>query len=356
MHEINTLSIEEKIAQMIILDLDKNKITQEDFDRVAKNKIGGILLFRKNYSDYNSMINLINNFKKANSANSIPLFISLDQEGGRVNRLPKEIHKIKSAFKIAQSKDPKKARKSGLIIGKILRDSGINLDYAPVLDIKRFKEEHAIGDRSYGENKQDVEEYAIEVMKALQEEKVISAVKHFPGHGQTSKDSHFFLPKITQKVEVLENEDIQPFIKAIKNGCDAIMVGHLIVKDIDRYNPASLSKKVITKYLKEKYNFKGLVITDDLKMGAIRLRYRTEFAAYKAILAGNDIVVMGNADGKIEKVIKYLSKKVRKNKISIEQINKSVEKIIDIKEKYNINDCKVEGTNIEKINQEIDSL
>ena len=304
-------------------------------------------------NDYKIMINLINNFKKANSKNEIPLFISIDQEGGRVNRLPEQIHNLDSAFKLAQTHDIEKVRQSGQIIGTILRKSGINLNYAPVLDIKRFSSNHAIGDRCYGENKDDVIKYGIEVMKAMQKENVISAVKHFPGHGQTNKDSHFFLPKITKDIEVIENEDMKPFEEAIKNNCDAIMVGHLIVKKIDRKNPASLSKKVITKYLKEKFNFKGLIITDDLKMGAIRLLYRPEVAVYKAILAGNDIVLIGNAENKIEKIIKYVSKKIAKNKISINQINESVEKIINMKKKYNINDSKVEGVNIEEINKQI---
>lgn len=356
MKKVESLSVEEKIAQMIIMDLDKNEITKETFDIISRNKIGGILLYKKNYSDYNSMIKLINGFKKSNSENQIPLFISIDQEGGRVNRLPKEIHNLKSALKIAQTRDITKAEKSGELIGKILRESGINLNYAPVLDIKRFSENHAIGDRCYGENKEDVSKYGIEVMKAMQKEHVIPVVKHFPGHGQTNKDSHFFLPKITQDIEVLENEDMKPFEEAINNDCDAIMIGHLIVKKIDKRNPASLSKKVITRYLKEKFKFKGLIITDDLKMGAIRLLYRPEVAVYKAILAGNDIVLIGNIENKIEKIIKYVSKKVYKNKISINQINESVEKIIKIKEKYNINDSKVNGVNIDEINKQIDSL
>ena len=103
-------------------------------------------------------------------------------------------------------------------------------------------------------------------MKAMQSQKVIAAVKHFPGHGQTEKDSHFFLPKINADAMVLENEDMKPFEEAIKNGCDAIMVGHLVVKSMDRFNPASLSKKIINTYLKQKYNFKGLIITDDLSL------------------------------------------------------------------------------------------
>ncbi len=353
---MHSLTIEEKIAQMIIMDLDKSEVTEKTAEFIASRKIGGILVYKKNYSDYPSMINLINTFKEKNSANEIPLFISIDQEGGRVNRLPNEIHKMESAFKIAQMNDMEKLKQSGEIIGKILRESGINLNYAPVLDIKRFKDDHAIGDRCYGENKEDVAKYGIEVMKAMQSKKVIAAVKHFPGHGQTEKDSHFFLPKINADAMVLENEDMKPFEEAIKNGCDAIMVGHLVVKSMDRFNPASLSKKIINTYLKQKYKFKGLIITDDLKMGAIKLRYRPEVAVYKAILAGNDVVVIGNTEDRLDKIIKYVAKKVKKNKIDIRMINESVDKIINFKKKYEINDEKAKGIDIDKINSEIDNL
>ena len=204
--------------------------------------------------------------------------------------------------------------------------------------------------------KEDVEKYAIEVMKQLQQNNVISVVKHFPGHGLTKKDSHFRIPKIKEKIELLEKEDMKPFEVAIKNGADAIMVGHLIIKDVDKKYPASLSKKVILKYLIEKYNYNGLIITDDIKMMAIRLHYNMKKAVKRAILAGNDIVMMGLSYKKVDKIIKYIISQIKKGKISEERINKSVEKILRIKEKYNITDEKASGFDINKINEQIEKL
>lgn len=353
--DIKELSLEEKIGQMLIMGLEDKE--QKGIDNIIKKlKIGGIIIYKKNYNNYEQMLGLINNIKEMNAENKIPITISVDQEGGRVNRMPPEILNLKSATKFANSKDVELVKETGNIIGKMLSETGISMDYAPILDIRRFEEKHAIGDRCYGENKEDVEKYAIEVMKQLQQNNVISVVKHFPGHGLTKKDSHFRIPKIKEKIELLEKEDMKPFEVAIKNGADAIMVGHLIIKDVDKKYPASLSKKVIQKYLIEKYNYNGLIITDDMKMMAIRLHYNMKKAVKRAILAGNDIVMMGLSYKKVDKIIKYIISQIKKGKISEERINKSVEKILRIKEKYNITDEKASGFDINKINEQIEKL
>lgn len=353
--DIKELSLEEKIGQMLIMGLEDKE--QKGIDNIIKKlKIGGIIIYKKNYNNYEQMLGLINNIKEMNAENKIPITISVDQEGGRVNRMPPEILNLKSATKFANSKDVELVKETGNIIGKMLSETGISMDYAPILDIRRFEEKHAIGDRCYGENKEDVEKYAIEVMKQLQQNNVISVVKHFPGHGLTKKDSHFRIPKIKEKIELLEKEDMKPFEAAIKNGADAIMVGHLIIKDVDKKYPASLSKKVIQKYLIEKYNYNGLIITDDMKMMAIRLHYNMKKAVKRAILAGNDIVMMGLSYKKVDKIIKYIISQIKKGKISEERINKSVEKILRIKEKYNITDEKTSGFDINKINEQIEKL
>ena len=220
------LSLKEKIGQMLIVGLESNK--KEEIEKLIKKlNVGGVVIYRKNYQNYKEMINFVNLIKETNQENKVPIIISVDQEGGRVNRMPDEILNLKSATKIAKAKNVNTVKMSGNIIGQMLNETGISMDYAPILDIKRFGEGQAIGDRCYGENKEDVEKYAIEVMKQLQENHVIPVVKHFPGHGLTKKDSHFRIPKIEEKIEVLEKEDMHPFEVAIENGADAIMVGHL---------------------------------------------------------------------------------------------------------------------------------
>lgn len=353
--KMEKLSLKEKIGQMLIVGLESNK--KEEIEKLIKKlNVGGVVIYRKNYQNYKEMINFVNLIKETNQENKVPIIISVDQEGGRVNRMPDEILNLKSATKIAKTKNVNTVKMSGNIIGQMLNETGISMDYAPILDIKRFEEGQAIGDRCYGENKEDVEKYAIEVMKQLQENHVIPVVKHFPGHGLTKKDSHFRIPKIEEKIEVLEKEDMHPFEVAIENGADAIMVGHLVIKNVDKKYPASLSQKVIQKYLIEKYNYKGLIITDDLKMLAIRLHYNIKEAVKRAILAGNDIIMVGFRHTQIESIEKYIMKEVKKGRIPEDKINKSVEKIIKMKEKYNITDEKTKGFDIEKMNKQIEEL
>ena len=354
--EIKNLKIEQKIGQMLIIALEEKDITQKTINIIQKYNIGGIILYRKDYNNYQEMLDLVNRLKEINRVNEIPIFISIDQEGGRVNRMPSEILKMKSANELASAHDIDIVKKSAKITSEMLSKTGITLNYAPVLDIKNFKEEHAIGDRCYGDNKEDVSIYGIEFMKELSKGGVLPVVKHFPGHGATKKDSHVMLPIVKKSKEKLESEDIKPFKEAIKNGADAIMVGHILVKDIDKKYPASLSKKMLQEYLIEKLKFEGLIITDDLKMLSIRLRYSLKRAVMLAINSGSTMIMIGTKYNQIEKLIKSTCKKVQKGKIDINKINKSVERIIAVKKKCGINDEEVKGFDIENVNRKIQEL
>ena len=355
--DIKELSLQEKIGQMIIIGMDTNYITDRIKNMILKYKIGGIILYRKNFNTYKEMLTLIQNLKELNKENKIPLFIAIDQEGGRVNRMPKEIKNLPSANQIAITGGEELVKESANITGRILRQSGFNLNFAPVLDIKRFGDNHAIGDRSFGNNKEDVTKLGITTMKELQKNNVISVIKHFPGHGATKQDSHNFLPVINEKIEKLEKEDMYPFEQAIKNGADIVLVGHLLIKGITGIYPASLSRKFIMKYLRAKYRYNGVIVTDDLKMKAIKLLYGAKLAVRKAFEAGNDIIVFRyNSKEEIE-VIEQIILLVKKGKIKESRINKSVKRIINLKNKYKISDIEeIKGIEIEKINNEIEEI
>lgn len=352
--EIKELSIQEKIGQMIIIGMDTNYITDRIKIMITKYKIGGIILYRKNFHTYQEMLDLIRQLKDLNKGNKIPLWIAIDQEGGRVNRMPKEILNLPSASLIATKGGMEEVEKSAEIIGKILKQSGYHLNFAPVLDIKRFENNHAIGDRCYGENKEEVTKYGMAFMKKLQEQGIVSVIKHFPGHGATKRDSHYFLPIIKKKMEYLEKEDMYPFEQAIKNGADAILVGHLFIKNVTGIYPASLSRKFIVKYLRKKYRYHGLIITDDLKMRAIKFVYGSELAVKKAFEAGNDVIVFRFNKEEEKQVIGKIVCLVQEGKIKESRINRSVSRIIKMKQKYDISDEEeIKGINIDEINQEI---
>jgi len=351
--DINKLTIQEKIGQMLILGIDTNHITSQIKEVIAKYKIGGVILYKKNFSTYKEMIELIQQLKEINKENKIPLFIGIDQEGGRVNRMPKEILNLPSANKIAVKGGKEAVENSGRILGELLKKSGYNIDFAPVLDIKRFKDNHAIGDRCYGENAEEVIRYGIPVMKELEKQGIIPVVKHFPGHGATSKDSHYFLPVINK----LKDEDMKPFEEAIRQGTDAILIGHFLIKSITKNYPTSLSREFVTKYIRKKYRYNGLIITDDLKMRAIRFIYGTDLAVRKAFQSGCDVIMLKYNSKEERRIIDNIVTLVEKGKIKESRINKSIKRIIKVKEKYKITDeQKIEGIDIEEINSKIKEI
>ena len=351
------LSVIEQIGQMIMIGLEGNTINKNMKMMIQKYKIGGVVLYKKNFKNYNEMIKLINDLKKVNCDNKIPLFIAIDQEGGRVNRMPQEIENLIAAKKLASTQNVALVHKAGNIIGKLLKESGVSINFAPVLDIQRFEDNHAIGDRCYGKDAQTVSKYGIEFMNGLKEEGIISVIKHFPGHGATTKDSHYFLPIIHKKIEELEQEDLLPFQNAIKSEAEAIMLGHLLINDVNKIYPCSLSREFIIKFLRRKYKYNSLIITDDLNMRAIRFVYGIKLATLKALEAGNDILLFRfkNNDGKA--VIQKIQKLIKSGRIKTKRIEQSVNRIIKLKEKYHLDESKtVKGCDINKINQCIENI
>lgn len=357
-YNIHELSLEEKIGQMIIIGLNTETSVKKLEEIIEKYKVGGVLLYKKNYhQSYDEMIELVNKIKSLNQKNKIPIFISIDQEGGRVNRIPKEFANLPAANKLVKkSGEENFVKRSGEITGEILNKLGISMDFAPVLDIKRFTDNHAIGDRAYSENVEEVSKYGIEYMQALQKYGVISVAKHFPGHGATKTDSHFHLPKIGEDMETLEKEDMTPFKKAIEHNVDGILIGHLKISKVTGNLPASLSKRFITKYLRKKYHYNGLVITDDVRMKGISIRYGKNNAIKKAFLACNDVIIFkyDNDIHVIDKIIEL----VKEDKLKVKRINKSVRRILKVKEQYALNDELVEKdkTFIEHINKQIEEI
>ncbi len=343
-------TLEEKIGQMFIVRLQGKNIDTELETLIKEYHIGGVSLYSRNYDSYEEMIDIINKLKKMNSKyNDIPLFISVDQEGGRVNRLPKDFKIIPSAKKV--SSDKKYVKESALITGELLKDLGINMNFSPVLDIQRFKDSHAIGDRCYGKDAKSVSENGLLMMNTLKKN-VIPVVKHFPGHGLVKRDSHLFLPFINTKIE--ETEDLIPFIKAINYNTPAIMISHIMLRKMDKFYPASLSKKIITDFLKNKLNYKGLIITDDLKMKAVNFLYGYKKSTLKAIEAGNDIILIGANYTDVFDCINNI--KLKLNSSLIENIENSYNKIIKIKKEFNVTDKEVKKIKIDKYNERIEKL
>lgn len=245
--KIKDLTVEEKIGQMLMIGLDSQEALKKLEPLIKKYKIGGVLLYKKNYKNYEELVNLINKIKEFNKDNKIPMFIAIDQEGGRVNRMPKDFINLPSAYKLAQYSENNEedlVKMSGEITGELLNKTGVNMNLAPVLDIKRFEDKQAIGDRAYGDNIDIISKYGTSYINELKSKNIISVIKHFPGHGLTNKDTHFILPMVKKDMEEIEKEDMIPFEKAINQGVDSILVGHLRFKNVTRQFTSINVKKI----------------------------------------------------------------------------------------------------------------
>ena len=332
--KINSMTLDEKIGQMIITGFNGSEYN-DDMDRLINEyKVGGVILFARNIEDSNQMIDLTRALQENN--NNLPLFISIDEEGGRVSRLPDDVEKFPSAFTIGLINNQQTAYENGKEIGYTLKRLGINLDYAPVLDIYSNENNTVIGDRAFSKEESIVSTMGIATMEGIEDADIIPVVKHFPGHGDTEVDSHYGLPIVYKTLEELRNFEFIPFVKAIESGCDVIMVSHIILNEVDSSNPASLSKIVISDLLRKDLEFDKVVITDDMSMGAITSIMSIEEACIRSIKAGCDILLLGNAYEEIEQVIDSIKLKIYNGEISEEHINKSVNRILELKEKYNV--------------------
>ncbi len=354
--QIEKMSLEEKIGQMVIVGLDGYENDAHSKKFIEKYKIGGFILFKRNIKDTKQMISLLNSLKESNGQDNIPLFLSIDEEGGRVSRMPDEFLKIPTNKKIGKLNDDDLSYQVGSIIGEELKSFGFNMNFAPVLDINSNPKNPVIGDRSFGSEASIVAKLGIQTMKGMQTQNIISVVKHFPGHGDTAVDSHKGLPIVNHDLERLKSYELIPFSAAIENKVDVIMVAHILLPKIDADNPASLSKKIISDVLRDDMGFDGVVVTDDFTMGAIVTKYDIGEAAVKSIQAGSDIVLVCHDFDKEEAVIMALQNAARAGTISMESIDQSVYRILKLKEKYSLSNEKANSVNPQIINDKIKAL
>jgi beta-N-acetylhexosaminidase len=335
---LSKMTLEEKVGQMILAGIDGTSIDQATRTMIAKQHIGGIILYKDNFSSLSGSVQLVNSLKKANKGNPAPLFISVDQEGGKVSRLPKDFVAIPYNAKVGRTGDAALAKEMGALLAKELRIMGLNVDFAPVLDINSNPENPVIGSRSFGNNSKLVTKLGIAEMNGLREGGTITVVKHFPGHGDTSVDSHLDLPIVRKTTAQLEKLEWIPFRAAIKEKADAVMVAHILFPLIDPDAPASFSEVIIGQQLRGTLGYDGVVITDDMTMGAIAKNYGIEDAAIRSVKAGSDILLIAHGYDTEKKVYDKLLQNVKAGKIKESRIDESVRRILALKRKYELSD------------------
>lgn len=345
-NKLNSMTLDDKIAQMLVIDWRDSDTYDELYRTFREYNLGGFILFKENMSTYQKTKTLIANL---NEYSDIPLIVSMDQEGGLVQRLKYltdvKVTDIPYMYYLGKTNDESLAYNVGRVMAEELRTIGVNVVFSPDIDIYSNPNNTVIGKRSFGKDYLLINKMAGSLAKGLEETGVIPTYKHFPGHGDTEVDSHKDLPIINKTYSELLNLELQTFKYAINNKAKLIMVGHIALPEVTGDNtPASLSKVLITDILKNDFGYNGLVITDALNMKALTNNYSHKEIVTKAILAGVDILLMPED---VENTIKYI-----KENIEEERIDESVKKILTFKfsylENYELLDKSYLGSNEHK--------
>lgn len=334
--KIKNLTIKEKVGQLFVVGFDATEINDHVIKIIKEYKIGNIILFTRNVKTAKQLFNLNQSLQKlAMKEIGIPLFITIDQEGGMVTRIYNDATIFPGNMTLAATNNTNNAYQVGKMMAKELKALGINFNLAPVLDVNCNPDNPVIGVRSYSDDPKVVAEFGVNYIKGLQSGGVIATGKHFPGHGDTCVDSHLDLASIIHNKERLEEVELFPFKKAIEAGLEAIMSAHVLFPAYeDQKLPATLSKKVLTNLLRNQLGFKGIITTDCMQMKAIDSYYVTEKAAKLAILAGADLVMVSHSLDKQIKSYETVLESIESNEISIERIDESVNRLLRYKEKY----------------------
>lgn len=342
--------LKEKIGQMLIVGFRGTKISENGYVKRLLDEVGpgGIILFDYDVPSKNSVRNIVGfeQTKKLISdlqrLSSVELFIGIDQEGGLVSRLkPKYgFPAFASHQTLGKKDDISETEKTSKNISQLLASLGFNINFAPVVDVNVNLENPIIGklERSFSSDPNKVSEHARAFINGQHANSVLSAIKHFPGHGSSRQDSHLGIVDVTK---TYKESELIPYEKLIEdNIVDMVMTAHIINKNIDTV-PVTLSKKYIGPILRERFNFDGVVVSDDMQMGAIVKNYGFKDAIIKAVVAGCDMIIISNNVGVYDEHAPYeaveaIYDAVKKGIISSEQIEKSYERILKLKEKITI--------------------
>ena len=339
--KLEELTLQEKIAQMFMITPDTltgvdgtwnpGEVTETAY---KERPVGGLIMMENNLvsaDQIRTWNDAITGFSKE-TVGLVP-FLSVDEEGGTVARIAGNaafgIENVGNMSEIGASGDSQEAYQAGVTIGTYLKDLGFNMDFAPVADVWTNPENTVLQYRSFGSDPKVVSEMVSEAVKGFHSQGICTTVKHFPGHGGTSGDSHEGSVFLNSTKEELEACEFLPFQAAIEEGTEFVMVGHISLPNILNDNtPASLSEEVVTEMLREDLGFDGIVITDAMNMGAIADNYTSAEAAVQAVQAGVDMILMPQD---FEDAYQGILSAVNSGTISEDRIDESVRRILEVK-------------------------
>ena len=332
----NEEALRQKIGQRIMTGLPGPEL-DPDFIRMVKTfKISNVVLFRRNIQGTPQLSRLCGDIQElVRQETGHGALIAVDQEGGIVTRLGADGINIPGAMAIAATGDPGNAYDAGLITGRELKRLGVNFNFAPVLDVNSNPENPLIGVRSYGDTPETVVRFGLEMMRGLTDAGILCCAKHFPGHGDTSVDSHLGLPRVDKSLSDLLQTELVPFQAAIGRGLPCIMSAHILFPELEKNGvPATLSREILTNLLKNRLGFGGLISTDCLEMNAIQSYYGTVKGAVMAAQAGADLILISHSGELASQAALALRDALLSGELDPAEFDASVGKILSLKARY----------------------
>jgi beta-N-acetylhexosaminidase len=330
---IKVTTLREKIGQMMMVGLPGVELGAQETSFLSACHVGGIIFFSHNLENPEQIF-LFCRALREHSKSELPPFIAIDQEGGRVHRLPEPFTHFPPAAALGRAHRADLAYRVGLATARELAAVGINLDFAPVLDVLSNPKNPVIGDRSFGSDPDQVATLGWRVVEGLRSGGVIPCGKHFPGHGDTSRDSHLELPVVNRTIESVRAVELVPFARACRNAIESLMTAHVLFPALDDARPATLSRAIMNGLLRRELSYDGVVFTDDLEMKAISEHYGLREAALLAVEAGADVLLfchdLAQAAGGFESLLGRAEKDARIR----ERVEESCGRIERLKKRY----------------------
>jgi len=293
---------------------------------------GGVILFSRNLVNPEQIATLTNDLQAV--AGGIPLLMGIDQEGGRVSRLPSDFTIFPPAATVAQSGSTQLAYQAAAVTAKELRGVGINMNMAPVLDIHTNPANPIIGNRAFGTEPERVCRMGAATIAGLHDHRMLACGKHFPGHGDTSTDSHIELPVVHATRQRLEDIEFKPFRYAIEHGLQAMMTAHVHYPALDPTYPATLSSTILSGLLRQHYGFSGVILSDDLEMRAILDHAAVGDAAIRSLQAGADMLLICKSRMLATDTFEALRRAVTSHELNHTQVEASLARIHAVKQQF----------------------
>jgi len=326
------MNLQEQIGQLFMLGFDGTSVSSEWAELQARYKPGGMIVFARNLDHPAQIVELTNDLQRRSPHS--PLLIAIDQEGGRVSRLPNGFTIFPPCGTVGACRSKELAYAAAAVTAAELRAVGINMNMAPVLDVHSNPDNPIIGDRAYGTEPEIVAELGVAAIRGFHGKGVVACGKHFPGHGDTSTDSHKELPVVKASMETLLARELPPFHHAIANGLASIMTAHVVYPALDAQRPATLSPTILTGLLREQWGFDGVIVTDDLEMRAIVDHHGIGEAAVQAFLASADMLLICQDHERAVSAMEAVRKAVDNGTISPDRLDASVRRIRQMKQRF----------------------